>query len=78
MQTIDITPTWQGLVPVLVHILQHSESASSRRDITEELTKMAKAADLWNAHLAEQAATLEQRAIAGGTAPKTQTSQEGK
>lgn len=54
MKTIDITLTWQGLVPVLVHILQHSESASSRRDITEELTKMAKAADLWNAHCKTQ------------------------
>ena len=49
-QTIDLTPTWEGLVPVLAHILQNSESPSVRKNITEELLKMARAADLWNEH----------------------------
>jgi hypothetical protein len=68
MKTIDMTPTWEGLVPALIHILQHSESESSKRNIADELTKMARAADLWNAHCKEQNAALEQAAIANSTA----------
>ena len=49
-KTIDLTPTWESLVPVLVHILQHSESDTAKRDITAEIKSMAKAADMWNAH----------------------------
>ncbi len=37
MNTIDMTPTWVALVPVLIHI-------------AAELSKMARAADHWNAH----------------------------
>jgi hypothetical protein len=77
MQTIDMTPTWSGLLPVMVHILQHSESESSKRDIADELTKMARAADRWNTHCKEQCAVLEQSAIAAATAPQT-ASQGGK
>jgi hypothetical protein len=65
MKTIDLTPTWASLVPVLMHIAKYSESPSGLRDVTDELTKMAKAADLWNAHCKAQIATLEQVAIAG-------------
>jgi hypothetical protein len=64
MKTIDMTPTWESLVPAFVYILQHSESESSKR-MTNELTKMARAADLWNAHCKEETAALEQVAIAG-------------
>jgi hypothetical protein len=64
MNTIDLTPTWASLVPVLMHIAKHSESPSGLRDVTDELTKMARAADLWNAHCKEQIATLEQVAVA--------------
>jgi hypothetical protein len=49
-KTIDLTPTWESLVPVMVHILQHSESDTAKRDITAEIKSMAKAADMWNAH----------------------------
>lgn len=54
MKTIDMTPTWEGLVPALIHILQHSESERSKRDIADELNKMARAADRWNAYCKEQ------------------------
>lgn len=50
MKTIDMTPTWESLAPVLAHVLQYSESKSAKEGIMEELTKMAKAADKWNAH----------------------------
>ena len=49
-KTIDLTPTWESLVPVLLHIAQHSESVTARQDILTELTNMARAADKWNAH----------------------------
>jgi hypothetical protein len=49
-ETIDLTPTWESLVPVLVHILQHSETETAKRLITAEIMSMAKAADMWNAH----------------------------
>lgn len=75
MTTIDLTPTWSGLLPVMVHVLQHSESESSKRDIADELNKMARAADRWNAHCKAQIAVLEQSAIATATAP--QTAQQG-
>ena len=68
MKTIDLTPTWASLVPVLMHIAKHSDSPSGLRDVTDELTKMARAADLWNAHCKEQIAALEQVAVANGTA----------
>lgn len=53
-QTIDLTPTWESLVPVLLHIAQHSESVKARKDIAEELVRMAQAADKWNAHCKAQ------------------------
>ena len=47
---IDATPTWESLVPVLVHIIQHSKYANARADIVKELVNMAQAADRWNSH----------------------------
>ncbi len=52
-QTLDMTPTWESLVPVLAHIIQHSKSATARADIMKELENMAKAADRWNAYCKE-------------------------
>lgn len=49
-KTIDLTPTWEGLVPVLLQIAQHATSLTARQDIQAELVKMARAADKWNAH----------------------------
>jgi hypothetical protein len=50
MNTIDMTPTWESLVPVLIHILQHGETDAAKQAIAAELSKMAQAADHWNAH----------------------------
>jgi ABC-type uncharacterized transport system YnjBCD substrate-binding protein len=52
-EIINVTPTWEHLVPVLAHIIRHSKSASARADIMKELENMAKAADCWNAHCQE-------------------------
>ena len=51
MQTIDMTPKWSALVPMLSLVLQQTDSEKTRREITEELVKMAQAADSWNTHV---------------------------
>jgi hypothetical protein len=40
-QTIDLTPTWQGILPALLAIFEHGD----RKTALEELLKMAKIAD---------------------------------
>jgi hypothetical protein len=49
-KTIDLTPTWEGLVTVLLHIAQNATTVTARQEIHAELTQMARAADKWNAH----------------------------
>jgi hypothetical protein len=49
-QTIDITPTWSGILPVLLLLLD-SGSAKGRADARDELVRMAKLADIASANL---------------------------
>ena len=44
-ETIDITPTWSGILPVLLLLLE-SGSAKGRADARDELARMAKLADI--------------------------------
>lgn len=46
-KTIDITPTWRALAPLLVAL---AENPNTQHIALEEIAKMAEAADLWNAH----------------------------
>jgi hypothetical protein len=49
MQTIDITPKWEALIPVMVQVLRNPKAKSdSIRGITEELTRLAKIVDAQN------------------------------
>lgn len=50
-KTIDMTPTWESLVPVLLYLVRNSRTAKA--DIEQELFRMAQAADKWNAHCKE-------------------------
>jgi len=45
MKTIDMTPTWESLLPVMLAVLENG-SLESKRDIRSELQRMAHAADL--------------------------------
>lgn len=47
-QSIDLTPTWEGILPGLLWVLQDGDN-EGKRIAKEELKRMAKAADLWNA-----------------------------
>lgn len=50
MKTIDITPTWQGLMPALIRVLQNPRaSADAHKQCEEELMRLAKFADDHNA-----------------------------
>lgn len=51
MKTIDLTPTWSGMLPTLVMLLDNGYK--TRNTALAELANMAKAADLWNAHCAQ-------------------------
>jgi hypothetical protein len=44
-QTIDLTPSWEQITPVLVHILTKSSNAESREFALSELLRMARFAD---------------------------------
>ena len=52
-QTLDMTPTWESLVPALLLILRSSKQADAQHMIKQELVRMAQAADRWNAHCKE-------------------------
>jgi hypothetical protein len=43
-QTVDLTPTWQGILPALLNLLQ-SDNPKSRQLAESELRRMAGLAD---------------------------------
>lgn len=45
MKTIDMTPTWESLLPVMLAVIENG-SFEAKQDIRSELNRMAKAADL--------------------------------
>lgn len=50
MKTIDLTPTWSGLLPALIAVIQNGKPEGQRLAI-EELRRMAQAADQLNVEL---------------------------
>ena len=44
MKTINLQPTWKGLLPAMIRVLQDGEP-NAKKEITNELVKMATAAD---------------------------------
>ena len=49
-ETIDMTPTWEGLLPWLMTAVNQAEYFSIYSEMGEELLRMARAADQWNAY----------------------------
>jgi len=46
MNTIDITPKWESLIPAMVAVLRNPKAPKEAvQGITEELTRLAKIAD---------------------------------
>lgn len=48
-QFIDMTPTWRGLLPVLVEVAANGTSTQARKDAMSELFRLADMADAANA-----------------------------
>lgn len=48
-KSIDITPTWAGLLPLLLAAITDGTDKGGKV-AREELARMAEAADRWNAH----------------------------
>jgi hypothetical protein len=46
--TIDITPTWSGLLPVLVELATNATTVEAMKSAEGQLQKMASAADKYN------------------------------
>ncbi len=57
MRSIDITPTWTGILPALIRVLEDTKDADARQTVIEELRNMARAADLYVALLAREEAS---------------------
>ena len=53
MNTIDMTPTWEAVTPILVVTLQSTRDPEAIDIAQKELTKMAKLADKWVNHVKE-------------------------
>ena len=48
-KTIDITPRWQGVMPVLLNVLEDSDSPAEAKDyIRSEIIKLAQFVDRAN------------------------------
>ena len=45
MTTIDLTPTWRGIAPVLFRIIRDAETPEALRTAYDELLRMAALAD---------------------------------
>jgi len=50
---IDLTPTWAGLVPAFLAVLENG-TQEGRAAMSQELARMAALADLWAAHVRAQ------------------------
>ena len=48
-ETIDITPTWSALVPVMVEVLKSpTANNTAKAEVTQELLRLAKIVDNQN------------------------------
>lgn len=45
-ETIDITPTWSSLVPIMVEVLKNPKANNTAKaEVTQELLRLAKIVD---------------------------------
>ena len=52
--SINITPTWSGLLPAMIAILQDSDNDKAKSEIKQEFKRMARAADITVARAKEE------------------------
>lgn len=50
MKTIDLTPTWHGLMPAMLRILEDpDQSEAAKQPLRDEIMRLASAMDVLNA-----------------------------
>jgi hypothetical protein len=60
MKTIDITPTWSALIIPMVEVLKNPKAdAQAKRDITHELSRLAKIVDAYNKEASKSPTNFE-------------------
>lgn len=47
-ETIEITPTWRGIMPLLVELAANADSAEARKNSMDQLLKLADVIDAFN------------------------------
>ncbi len=57
VETIDMTPTWNAILPILFAALEEG-TAKGKAAARDELRRMATCADRWNAHAEPMIALL--------------------
>ena len=50
-RTIDLTPSWSAITPLLLDAFLHTTDSGNREDMRKELGRMAVLADLWVEHV---------------------------
>ena len=50
----NVTPTWSGLLPAMIAILQDSDNDKAKSEIKQEFKRMARAADITVARAKEE------------------------
>jgi hypothetical protein len=45
VKTIDVTPTWSGMLPVLLYLVENATTAEAKNTAYTELSRMAEMAD---------------------------------
>ena len=59
MNTIDITPTWSALVPIMIEVLKNPKAnKTAKAEVTQELLRLAKIVDDQNARARKNSAPL--------------------
>jgi hypothetical protein len=48
MTTIDMSPTWESLIPIMLLVAKEG-SSKGQAEMRKEFVRMAKAADRWHA-----------------------------
>lgn len=58
VQHVDITPTWSGILPLMLDIVSNPKADRQAREVMlKEFRSMARAADLYNEHAKSESAS---------------------
>ena len=56
MEHIELVPSWEAIIPVLVHVANNGTTVQGRTDAMNELKRLARTVDEQNARIREEQA----------------------